>query len=58
MGVGTSDRFNAVRWGVARSIITAWILTIPASALIAAVAYFGLHMLSGPIAAVLRIFGV
>jgi PiT family inorganic phosphate transporter len=58
MGVGTSDRFNAVRWGVARSIVTAWILTIPASALIAAVAYFGLHMLSGPIAAVLHIFGV
>ena len=58
MGVGTSDRFNAVRWGVARSIVTAWILTIPASALIAAVAYFCLHLLSGPIAAVLRIFGV
>lgn len=58
MGVGTSDRFNAVRWGVARSIVTAWILTIPASAIIAAVAYFGLHLLSGPIAAVLRIFGV
>jgi PiT family inorganic phosphate transporter len=58
MGVGTSDRFNAVRWGVARSIITAWVLTIPASAIIAATAYLGLHLLSGPIAGILHIFGV
>ena len=29
-------RFSAVRWGVARTIIVAWILTIPASALVAA----------------------
>ncbi len=27
MGVGSSDRFKTVRWGVARSIVTAWILT-------------------------------
>ena len=31
MGVGSSDRFSAVRWGVAGNIIVAWILTIPAS---------------------------
>jgi inorganic phosphate transporter, PiT family len=31
MGVGASDRFSAVRWGVAGNIIMAWILTIPAS---------------------------
>ena len=36
MGVGSVRRFSAVRWGVARSIITAWILTIPASAIVAA----------------------
>jgi PiT family inorganic phosphate transporter len=43
MGVGTSDRIKAVRWGIARSIVTAWILTIPASAIIAAAAYLLLH---------------
>jgi len=31
MGVGSSDRFSAVRWGVAGNIIIAWVLTIPAS---------------------------
>jgi len=36
MGVGSVRRFSAVRWGVARTIIIAWILTIPASALVAA----------------------
>lgn len=39
MGVGASKRVSAVRWGVARSMIIAWILTIPMSALIAAVFY-------------------
>src|SRR3954452_13106919 len=39
MGVGSSDRFSAVRWGVAGNIVIAWILTIPASAAAAAVAY-------------------
>ncbi|MGQ9543361.1 MAG: anion permease [Candidatus Bathyarchaeia archaeon] len=32
MGVGATRRLSAVRWGVARSIVAAWILTIPASA--------------------------
>jgi PiT family inorganic phosphate transporter len=36
MGVGSVRRFSAVRWGVARSIVIAWILTIPASAVVAA----------------------
>jgi inorganic phosphate transporter, PiT family len=44
MGTGTSDRFNAVRWGVARSIVTAWVLTIPCAGLIAAAAYVALHL--------------
>jgi PiT family inorganic phosphate transporter len=39
MGVGASDRLSAVRWGVAGNIVIAWILTIPASAAVAAVAY-------------------
>ena len=39
MGVGTMKRFSAVRWGVAGQIIWAWILTIPGSALIAALVY-------------------
>lgn len=36
MGVGTVRRLSAVRWGVAQTIITAWVLTIPASAIVAA----------------------
>jgi PiT family inorganic phosphate transporter len=39
-GVGAAQRFSAVRWGVAGRIVWAWILTIPASAFIAAVTYF------------------
>jgi inorganic phosphate transporter, PiT family len=39
MGVGASDRLSAVRWGVAGNIVVAWILTIPASGLAAAIAY-------------------
>jgi PiT family inorganic phosphate transporter len=58
MGVGSSDRPNAVHWGLARSIVTAWILTIPCSALIAAAAFTVLHLLSGPIGGVLHLFGV
>jgi PiT family inorganic phosphate transporter len=36
IGVGTAERINSVRWGIAGSIVRAWILTIPASALVAA----------------------
>jgi PiT family inorganic phosphate transporter len=39
IGVGSSDRLSAVRWGVAGNIVIAWILTLPASALAAGVAY-------------------
>lgn len=39
MGVGSLKRLSAVRWGVAREIIWAWFLTIPASAAISAVIY-------------------
>jgi PiT family inorganic phosphate transporter len=44
MGVGASDRLSAVRWGVAGNIIIAWILTIPASALAAAIAFYVLDV--------------
>jgi PiT family inorganic phosphate transporter len=40
VGVGSANKFNAVRWGVAGNIVWAWILTIPCSAFIAAVAWF------------------
>jgi PiT family inorganic phosphate transporter len=39
VGVGSSKRLSAVRWGVARQIVWAWVLTIPASAAIGALAY-------------------
>lgn len=39
MGVGATKRISAVRWGVAGTMIWAWILTIPASAIVAAVMY-------------------
>ena len=39
IGVGTTRGSSAVRWGVAGSIVVAWIVTIPASAIIAALAY-------------------
>ena len=39
MGVGAIQRFSAVRWGVAGRILWAWILTIPASAIVAAGAW-------------------
>ena len=40
VGVGSSQKMSAVRWGVAGNIVWAWILTIPASAFIAAVAWW------------------
>jgi PiT family inorganic phosphate transporter len=47
MGVGSADRLKTVRWGVARSIVTAWILTLPASGATAAVAYLILRPILG-----------
>ena len=40
MGAGATKRLSAVRWGVAGNIVVAWILTIPASAAVAAVAWW------------------
>lgn len=47
LGVGSSDRFNAVHWGVARRIGVAWVLTLPASATVAALAYLVLKPIFG-----------
>ncbi len=40
IGVGATQRASAVRWGVAGNIVWAWVLTIPASAFVAAMAYW------------------
>jgi PiT family inorganic phosphate transporter len=48
MGAGSSDRFAAVHWGLAGDIVRAWILTIPASALVAGCAWVALRVLLGP----------
>ncbi len=45
MGVGSLQRFSAVRWGVASRIVWAWIITIPASALIAALTWLLVRVL-------------
>jgi PiT family inorganic phosphate transporter len=47
MGVGATKRVSAVRWGVARSILVAWVLTIPMAALVAALTYFVLRPFLG-----------
>lgn len=46
MGVGAINKISAVRWGVAKNIVTAWVLTIPATAGISAATWYlckGLH---------------
>ncbi len=40
MGAGATRRLSAVRWGVAGNIVTAWLVTIPAAALVAAALYW------------------
>ena len=47
MGVGSSDRIKTVRWSVARSIAVAWVLTLPASGITAALAYLVLNPILG-----------
>ncbi len=46
MGVGAIQRFSAVRWGVAGNIVWAWLLTIPASAAVAAVTWWLLRLVA------------
>jgi inorganic phosphate transporter, PiT family len=40
MGAGATHRLSAVRWGVAGNIVFAWLLTLPAAALVAAALYY------------------
>jgi len=40
MGSGATRRLSAVRWGVAGNIVVAWVLTLPAAALVAALLYW------------------
>ena len=47
MGVGTTMGTSTVKWGVARSIMWAWILTIPVSALIGFVSFMGIRVIIG-----------
>ena len=48
VGVGSTRRMSAVRWGVAGRIVWAWVLTIPASAMIAALTFYVLAALGMP----------
>jgi inorganic phosphate transporter, PiT family len=47
MGVGSTRRLSAVRWGVATNIVAAWLITIPASAAVAGLVYAVLHWVFG-----------
>ena len=44
-GVGSTKRLSAVRWNVAGSMVTAWLLTLPASGAIGFVSYWLLHFI-------------
>jgi PiT family inorganic phosphate transporter len=44
VGVGSLNRMSAVRWGIARNIVWAWILTIPAAGLVSGIIWWGLHL--------------
>ncbi|MEO8822641.1 MAG: inorganic phosphate transporter [Ginsengibacter sp.] len=46
VGVGATKRLSAVRWGVTINLVWAWILTVPVSALVAALVYYIIHLLS------------
>lgn len=46
VGVGATKRLSAVRWGVTLNLLWAWVLTIPVSALVAAIVYYIIHFFS------------
>jgi PiT family inorganic phosphate transporter len=48
VGVGAARRVSAVRWNVASSIVYAWVITIPASAIVAALSYWAVKLLHLP----------
>lgn len=43
MGVGSAERIKAVHWDVARQMVTAWVMTIPCTALMGAISYLIVH---------------
>jgi PiT family inorganic phosphate transporter len=45
MGVGAGQRISAVRWGVAKNIVVAWFITIPASAVMAGLTFFLIRLI-------------
>lgn len=45
MGVGSAERVKAVHWDVARQMVTAWVMTIPCTALMGAISYLIVHNL-------------
>jgi PiT family inorganic phosphate transporter len=45
VGVGAARRLSAVRWNVASSIVYAWVITIPAAAIVAALSYWAVSFL-------------
>ena len=47
IGVGATRRLSAVRWGVARRILWAWVLTIPAAAFVGGGIYFVIALVGG-----------
>jgi len=47
MGVGATRRLSAVRWGVAGNIVAAWVITLPAAGLVAALAFVLTHAVIG-----------
>ncbi len=49
-GVGSTQRLSAVHWGIAGHLLIAWILTIPASAIVGAASFFVLELVMGLIA--------
>lgn len=48
MGAGGAGKVKAVRWGVARSIVVAWLITLPAAGAVAGLAYVGARTFFGP----------
>jgi PiT family inorganic phosphate transporter len=53
MGVGAAERLSKVHWGVAGEILTAWIITIPATAFLGGFLYW---ILSSPFLSFLKLF--
>ncbi len=49
VGVGSTRKVSAVRWGVAGRIVWAWVLTVPGAAAISAAAYYSLKLLGVPV---------